>query len=313
MARITEDARKCSLFLGLSAATKSDPAAINAAGTGFLVYAGEGTWQGVYLVTAAHVARDLGSEPFVIRLNETGGTGRLDEVDGTKWYFHQDDRAVDVAVMRYELPSWADNTTMPVTEFIDPPRIKGWKVGPGDAAYLVGLFQLHAGKKRNLPVVHTGNIALMPSDEKIPVKNDDGSINEVEAYLVEMHTLPGASGSPVMIRPTVRFMAKDLDDNQESLALAEARDFLLGVWIAGWPGQPNKTFAAAKGLSESARVPVGMGLVIPAARIVDILGRRDLIEERRAAMTAELRKRATTPERTVVDAAVRKKPPVDRT
>jgi hypothetical protein len=70
-------------------------------------------------------------------------------------------------------------------------RIDHWAVGPGDAAYLVGLFYLRHGKRRNLPIVHAGQIAMMPSDDPIPVTRDDNSgiIDDVSAYLVEMHAL----------------------------------------------------------------------------------------------------------------------------
>lgn len=297
MARISEDARRCSVFLGWDASIADDPAAIRLEGTGFLVYVGEGGVKGVYLVTAAHIARKLGSDPFVIRMNDVEGNARLDHVDGATWYFHPSDPSVDVAVMRYEPPEWTDSPTLPASEFIDPVRARYWKIGPGDAVYLIGLFYLHAGKKRNLAVVHTGHIGLMPSDERIPVEKDDGSgdLEEVEAYLVEAQALKGASGSPVMVRPTIKHMVTEHDDQQESLAISEGRDFLLGVWTAAWPGRPDKILGEARGVSQSTWVPVGMGLVVPCIRILDIIRRTDLIEERRKAMKEITRSHAASP------------------
>jgi hypothetical protein len=40
----------------------------------------------------------------------------------------------------------------------------------GDICYTVGLWRLLEGKERNLPVVHTGNIARLPGEEGIPVE-----------------------------------------------------------------------------------------------------------------------------------------------
>src|ERR1051325_10490000 len=103
MARIKEDARKKVVFFGWDGCTADDPCAIDEAGTGFLIYCGQGGLRGTYLVTAAHVAKKLGEDPFVIRINDTDGNARLDHIDNAVWHYHQDG-TVDVALMRYELP-----------------------------------------------------------------------------------------------------------------------------------------------------------------------------------------------------------------
>jgi hypothetical protein len=290
MSRISEEARNCVVFVGYEAGNPSDAAEIVPIGTGFLIYSGEGGYRGVYLVTAAHVARKLGSDPFVVRQNDSAGTARLHHVDQASWFYHSDP-GMDVAVMRYEGPDWVSAvTTLPVSEILDPSRAQHWDVGPGDVVYLIGLFYLHTGKRRNLPVVHTGRIALLPSDDKIPIGKDDDSraIDQVSAYLVEMHALVGASGSPVMIRPTLRHITKDLRDGNESLALVEDRDFLLGVWIAAWPGKPDNIVSGVAGQGAMTWVPVGMGIVIPADRIIEILSRPELTAERQQAMTQDI-------------------------
>jgi hypothetical protein len=289
MSRVSEDARNCVVFLGYETGNPADAAEIVPVGTGFLVYSGEGGYRGVYLVTAAHVARKLESDPFEVRQNDSGGTARLHHVDHARWFYHSDP-AIDVALMRYEGPDWISAvTTLPVSEILDPNRAQHWDVGPGDVVYLIGLFYLHTGKRRNLPVVHTGRIALLPSDDKIPISKDDGSgaTDEVSAYLVEMHALAGASGSPVMIRPTLRHTVTDLRDDNDSLALAEGRDFLLGIWVAAWPGKPDNIISGVAGRGAMTWVPVGMGIVVPADRIIDILSMLELFTERRTAMARE--------------------------
>jgi hypothetical protein len=283
--RVSEDARKCSVFVGYHS-KESHPSAISPTGTGFLVFTGEASSAGIYLVTAGHVAKTLGADPFVIRFNDKDGAGRLDHIDNAEWHYH-DDESVDVAVMQYMPPDWADCSIMPASEFVDDFKLQHYDIGPGDAAYLVGLFHLHVGKDRNLVTVHTGHIALMPTDEKL--ETNDGAVSNV--YLIEMQTLPGSSGSPVYIRPTIEFMAKDTKVDIDSLAHAEGRDYLLGVWIAAWPGKPDKILAAAKKLHQTTWIPVGMGIVVPASAIKHILESYDLVEARRIVTETKVRER----------------------
>jgi hypothetical protein len=288
MARITEDARNNIVFLGWDASKADDPAAIDVEGTGFLLYCGEGGHVGVYLVTAAHVARKLASDPFVMRANDESGLARLDHIDSATWYYHPDP-TVDAAMMRYEPSEWHGGAAMQTEGLLTRHKAQAWEIGPGDAVYLIGLFYLHKGRQRNLPVVHAGHIALMP-DEKIPI--DDGD-EEVAAYLVEVQGLKGASGSPVMVRPTLRHYINELNnivggvDVDESLAISEGRDYVLGVWTAAWPGKPDAILGTARGLDQSVSVPVGMGLVVPCYKIIQILDRDDLKTERRQAMAKD--------------------------
>lgn len=285
--RISEDARLCSVFIG-HADPNDETRLSRIEGTAFLV-AHEGC---SHIVTAAHVARTLSGSPIAIRLTGPDGCARVLEIDEPVWRFHAD-RSVDVAVMAINAPLWTKTTAMPTDEFVDARILRDWEIGPGDAVYVVGLFNLHVGKHRNLPVVHAGNIALMPSDEKIPVKSADGhGVEEVEGYLVEAHALPGASGSPVMVRPTVRFVAEHVADGLDvwsrpptmpgSLTFAESRDFFLGVWIAAWPGPPDDAMRKALNLTKDAWVSVGMGIVVPAERLLEIIRSDQVSEDRRS-------------------------------
>jgi hypothetical protein len=274
--RVSEDARKCSVFLGWSASTKENPEDITPAGTGFFVYAGDFYDDGVYLVTAAHVARKLKNEPFVIRFNDKLGAGKLEHLDLADWKYPLD-KTVDIAIWRYFPPDWADCVALPAGEFMNDEKLNHFEVGPGDAVYLVGLFHLHAGKKQNLVTVHSGNISLMPTDEKLPVDDGDPIDN---IYLIEMQTLLGASGSPVYIRPTYEFRGVDSKYKLDSVFHAEGRDYLLGVWIAAWPGKPDKILAKAKQLQQETWIPVGIGIVVPASALRQLLDRQDIRDER---------------------------------
>src|SRR5579883_3432308 len=156
LARISEDGRRSTVLLGWP--DPADSAAIDPEGTGFFI-----GHEGVpYLVTARHVAETVDRGPFAVRINADDGRGMVEEVHGVEWHCHPDP-AVDIAVAVYQPADESLFTCLPSHDFATAEKVKVWDIGPGDAVYVVGLFHLHIGKKRNLPVVHAGNIALLPS------------------------------------------------------------------------------------------------------------------------------------------------------
>src|SRR5215469_7360941 len=171
LVRVSEDSRLCSVFLGF--ADPNDEALLSRiVGTGFFVAHD----QLPHLVTARHVADSLSGSPFAVRLTAPNGLGRVIEIDKPHWHTHHYDTAADIAVMLIDAPDWTQTTAMQSTSFINDHLIKYWDIGPGDAAYIVGLFSLHPGQRKNLPIVHAGNIALMPGDELIPVHKTGGGV-----------------------------------------------------------------------------------------------------------------------------------------
>jgi hypothetical protein len=69
-------------------------------------------------------------------------------------------------------------------------------IGFGDDVFMVGRFLGHTGKTcRNEPVVRFGNVSLVPRDQLVY----EGRNFWVQAFLVEMHPLPGFSGSPAFL------------------------------------------------------------------------------------------------------------------
>jgi hypothetical protein len=159
--------------------------------------------------------------------------------------------------------------------------LEAGEIGPGDQCYAVGLFRLRAGKGRNLPIVHTGNLAMMPDDELIPCQ--DWSRPEktrlVEGFLVEMTNLDGLSGSPVFIRP----LAFDFDPQElipgprfkTEATLSRANVQLLGIWQGSWDGE-----SAVKDSRNRSRVPFGVGVVTPATKLLELLEQPEVASER---------------------------------
>ena len=294
--RIDDDLRKCVVFLGFAAG--AEKGGIDCIGTGFLLsYDGFG-----YLITARHLAERVGGDPFLLRLNKRDGTSENAHVDGAEWAFHPHSD-VDIAVVPFNIPAASpyDLLYLPYELVLDADGLARRPIGIGDLTYTIGLFKLLHGKRQNLPVLHFGVISLMPQDfETIPIKNwrDNGpDILQVQGYLVEAQSLRGLSGSPVFVRPTrvvstappgsiptgPTFEAA-IGAMSEMQALApNQRVFLLGLWQGAWDAPPDEILAAQSGKED--RVPVGMGIVLPAQRIketLDIDGLRTMREKAKA-------------------------------
>jgi hypothetical protein len=53
---------------------------------------------------------------------------------------------------------------------------------------------------------------------------------------------------------------------------------------AAWPGEPDTALEKARKIDAAVAVPVGMGLVVPSVKILEILFTEPLAKERHAAM-----------------------------
>jgi hypothetical protein len=274
--RVKDDIRWTVVFFGFEAAPEQG--GIDCRGTGFLLTHDYGN----YLVTAKHCAVRLEELPFVIRVNKHGGTSEVRHFDHVKWYGHPDP-TVDIAVVPLELdyPKWQAAYLHDMLLIADENEI-----GIGDPTYTIGLFQFAHGTGRNVPVVHKGSIALMPSDEKLPQKNWYPPHDRVwvEGYLVETQALQGLSGSPVFVRPSFLMATKGLETmayvhppGQFAIVSNDALK-LMGVWSGSWDAPPGDILAA--NLVAGTRVPVGMGIVVPTKKILETLAHPELIELR---------------------------------
>ena len=117
-----------------------------------------------------------------------------------------------------------------------------------------------AGERRNLPVVHFGSIALLPGDERIPVRDWErpweNCTRKIEGYLVESHSIQGLSGSPVFARAHVEFSELPTTDGDKVDVLLPSKNLgLLGVWQRAWDAPPDEVHA--KFVGQNIRVPIG--------------------------------------------------------
>ena len=278
--RLGDDARRSVVFFG-TRNPGHDGAPVLFRGTGFIIGHKEENITFIYLVTAAHVAKALSvSGEFVTRVNMKEGSAYEELCRDVRWYFHEDS-SVDVAIAEYMPPEGHDCVYFSSANFLTKERRESKKIGAGDLIQIVGLFRLLAGTKRNLPIVHTGHLALVPEEgERIPQKNQDGDVLEVEGYLVEAQTLQGLSGSPVFVRRTLAVLpAPGTDTGLQPKGYGAV--FLLGLYSGAWDGEPGEILSADRTSRGTLRVPVGMGIAVPAPKITEVINCAALREARR--------------------------------
>lgn len=271
--RISDDLRKSVVFIGYE--DNLEPAKIKCVGTGFLfIYKGL-----TYLVTAKHVAYQLGEFPFVIRVNSIRGEAENVHADQIEWFYH-DRESVDIAVTPCIFQQHKYDALYLPEELVK--RIGEYNLGIGDVCYTIGLFGLLYGKKRNHPIVFTGNIALLPEGEKIPVK-DNGGTKYIEGYLVSSQSLGGLSGAPVFARPTTDIALPCLESTEkdvsgERFSLSDV--FLVGVWSGCWYLNPDQILNSEIGMGEDIKVPIGVGVVTPIENLIELMESPEMQKKR---------------------------------
>jgi hypothetical protein len=270
--RLKMDVLKTVFYLG----TKPPGAKFKPLGTAFLL-GHHGAEHMIYLVTAKHVAEAFGDDPVNLRLNGRDGAAHdffLDllapETEGKfKWFYHPEPR-VDLAVMPFPVDldkGEIDCLIINGAEVIDRAKsADSSPVGCGDLCYAVGLFSVAPGNKVNFPVIHTGNIARMSSREELIQQWSSGKIVDREGYLVQLSNLGGLSGAPVFIRSgyCIQF-----GNGEWGMVMREQVD-LLGVWSGSWEGP--------RAGEPHMRVPVGMGIVVPSERLVELLNSEPVLQ-----------------------------------
>jgi hypothetical protein len=148
-----------------------------------------------YCVTAKHVIdkiREKGDGTIYIRANLKQGTLQGASMSGTDWHFHPQKESVDVAILPMAIPEVWDHLCLSMNHCITKAKIQENEIGIGEEVFITGLFRHHTGKNKNIPIVRVGNIATM-AEEKVNVNG----FGLIDAYLAEVRSIGGLSGSPV--------------------------------------------------------------------------------------------------------------------
>jgi hypothetical protein len=264
--RVPDELKKCVVFIGV----ESDSGVVSYRGTAFFVRIQSQipNHSIIYLVTARHVVAEISKGHFFIRANTKDGQSVTLKGDSTvKWWFHpKEDESSDVAVIQMSfpkpLPELLDFAALPIEMILTDEKIKAEGVGIGDDIAITGLFSRHAGNAKNLPIVRSGNIAMMP-DEPMPTP----TFGNMEVYLVEARSIGGLSGSPVVVF--------------KEYELGKMRTHLLGLVHGHWNLNPGTTIDVVEEDSQT-NDPVNMGivLVVPAKKILETINQQQLVDLR---------------------------------
>ena len=278
--RVPDEVRQCVVFLGQSQVDADGNEGLYLRGTAFFVHVPSESlenWGYTYLVTARHVAERLVGGEFFIRVNDTSGGSELVWSGGVRWWTHPFDPIVDVAAFPWSPPrEHVEYKTVPSRMFVNDEIIADNNIGIGDEVFMTGLFAHMTGSRRNLPILRMGNIAMMPPE---PVPTREGLM---DAYLIEARSLGGVSGSPAFVRQTA--------------PVGIGSFHLLGLMHGHWDipvEAKNDHLSGGSDLLGS--VNMGIAIVVPAAKILQVLNHTGLVAMRTASDAEEAARRAQAP------------------
>lgn len=244
-------------------------------GTGFLVSFAHERGATTYVITNRHVIKDGFT---TIRVNTSGGGVESVEIPPEAWVMPSgpDDIAA-ASLINVSTQDWAARPLIWADVFLDKAsfdaRMDELNVGIGDDVFMAaGRFSGHSGRQQNQPVVRYGNISLMAGP---PVRDADG--HDVTAYLVEMRSLPGYSGSPVFLHipPGIRGNGTMMPFYNESIALLGIDT---GHKLASEPVQSYDKKGPVGDLY--VKLNTGIAVVAPVWKIDELLRGSDLNDQR---------------------------------
>lgn len=266
--RVPDEVRQCVVFIGLPINPPDGGQALAFHGTAFFVSVPSESvegWQYVYLVTAKHVAVKLEGKPLLVRVNTKGGGSASFSGQGARWWYHPTDLSIDVAVIPWAPPEQVDYRHIPAQMFLTDEISRSKSIGTGDEVFITGLFAHLTGRQRNLPIVRMGSIAMMPG-EPVPTRE----FGDMDAYLIEARSIGGLSGSPAFVR--------------ETIPLGIGAFYLLGLMHGHWDIPPSaKNDAVTPDDDGSGAVNMGIAIVIPAKKVMEVIQQPGLVEMRQKA------------------------------
>lgn len=235
-----------------------------------------------YLVTAKHVIEDAeadGYKQFYVRVNTFDGKSLTLPLGG-QW-FYANNPAADVVVTPILIGGNIFKVRFTSSNyFLTDEVLREHGVGVGDDLFTVGLFSHHWGQQKNIPIVRTGIIASMPDE---PFGDEEGNL--YEAYLVEIRSIGGLSGSPVFVN--IDPFRAHPEQTKLDLGNLKRGVFLLGLVRSHW--DLKKQDAASDSITarvenqEIDRLNTGIAQVTPVKDLIEILNGEVLMKVRKEA------------------------------
>lgn len=288
---INENIPQCVVFIGI----RDERGAFAPYGTAFVVLWEHEERLFPYLVTAAHVLRDMRSSgcPWICRLNSKSEGVQFALLGEELWFYHPTIRGCDIAVSPFNASrDTFDYMGVGLSDGVLTDKYREeYDIGYGDEVFTIGLLTRHFGRDKNIPVVRVGNIAAVP-DEKV----DLGSYGEQEAYLIESRSIGGLSGSPVFLRtPPMRLVRTEVKNMG-----GHHTEYLMGVNIGLFEtsAHADRARSEAEAVRESflESVSAGIAIVVPIQRAIEIIQNTpELADHRQRVMEARRKRAGFTP------------------
>jgi hypothetical protein len=235
-------------------------------GTGFFVTLKSETHLGLYfsyLVTAKHCVlkayQRYGHLKARSNLRDRTGTA-LVNLDEKEWVFPEDP-GIDIATMSVNVHPSIEVLTLPCEHLASSQSIEDFGIGIGDETIAIGLFTQRSGKRLNIPILRSGIISAMPEEALF----DAGTGAEFHAYLVEMRSIGGLSGSPVFVSvPSHRARGFNVSNEQTGYSLA------VGVIRGHWEMTTQQDDSLEDFINEG-RVNMGIAMVTPIQEVTNLV------------------------------------------
>jgi hypothetical protein len=275
--QVPDELKKCVVFLKFRDKRTSEE---RFAGTGFFVGLKQEELYFNYLVTAKHVIVGIENQSIdgkvLIRINDNQGGVKTVESDVKDWIDNPEDTSVDIKILIWLPQPDHDWRTLATSLIATDEIIKKRSIGVGDDLFITGLFVHRSGKARNIPILRVGNIAAMP-EEKIDTKE----FGSIDAYLVEARSIGGLSGSPVFVYlDNMRTGTIILGGNQKTPGFGGRAYYLLGIMHGHFDGNESEFDNVAQDITGNGRINMGIGIVIPATKLLEIINQPRLSEFR---------------------------------
>ncbi len=169
----------------------------------------------VYLVTNRHIAQGIDQDEkgncetlqidkMYVRLNlkiPVNGIRaekvQLEISSGIHWYFPQDP-AIDLAVLPVVVTEKYDFRYVALGQMLTSNILKQKNVVPGDRVLTGGFYSGYEGLYEIQPILREGVLAMIPDGPMMTTMCAPGNV-----YLADLHIIPGNSGSPIFVIPTL--------------------------------------------------------------------------------------------------------------
>lgn len=200
-----------------------------------------------------------------VRVNTDNGSAV--DVEVTRSWLMPENPASDIALIPFAWMGDWEPFPFPVRWFVTDESIEQRGIGIGDDLIVLGLFSNHVGVTRNLPIVRTGSIASMPQE---PL-SDPNTGDQYDAYLAEVRSIGGLSGSPVFValNPVSSLDVKNWERRAHGQPF-----YLLGLIRGHWDTDAEADF----GESEFGRLNTGIAIVTPITDVFELLEDNEIVE-----------------------------------